>query len=247
MSDFYDDLAPFYHLIYPDWNASIDRQAACLDALIKGRCPDASAVLDVACGIGTQALGLAAMGYDVTASDLSPGAVERARVEAARRGLSIAFDVVDMRKAFDHFGRTFDIVIACDNAVAHLLTDDDLVSALSQMRASTRPGGACLVSCRDYAAEPKAGSQLKPYGVRVENGVRYVLWQVWDFTDGDCYNGDFYFVEDDGSEPRVTVMRSTYRAIGLDKLIAMMSVAGFVNICRYDDRFFQPIVVGTRP
>ena len=33
-------------------------------------------ILDVACGIGTQTLGLAALGHRVTASDLSAGAVE---------------------------------------------------------------------------------------------------------------------------------------------------------------------------
>ena len=33
--DFYDRLAPFYHLIFPDWEASIARQAAALDAVIR--------------------------------------------------------------------------------------------------------------------------------------------------------------------------------------------------------------------
>ncbi|WP_406444403.1 hypothetical protein OHB14_36300 [Streptomyces sp. NBC_01613] len=29
--DFYDDLAPDYHLIFPDWDASMRRQAAAQD------------------------------------------------------------------------------------------------------------------------------------------------------------------------------------------------------------------------
>jgi cyclopropane fatty-acyl-phospholipid synthase-like methyltransferase len=89
--DFYDALAPFYHLIYPDWHASSARQAAALDAVIRAELGDADGrtVLDVACGIGTQALGMAALGYAVTASDLSAGAVRRLRGEAAARGLSI--------------------------------------------------------------------------------------------------------------------------------------------------------------
>src|SRR5215471_9239016 len=78
--DFYDRLAPFYHLVYPDWEASVQRQAAALDGILRDRWgSECRAILDVACGIGTQALGLARLGYAVTGSDLSSAAVARAR------------------------------------------------------------------------------------------------------------------------------------------------------------------------
>src|SRR5688500_7554859 len=69
-SAFYDALAPYYHLIFDDWNASISWQGTALDSLIKSFAPSAgNSLLDVSCGIGTQSLALAARGYDVTASD----------------------------------------------------------------------------------------------------------------------------------------------------------------------------------
>jgi 2-polyprenyl-3-methyl-5-hydroxy-6-metoxy-1,4-benzoquinol methylase len=90
--DFYDGLAPYYHLLYPNWEASIGRQSRGLaHVLNEFSVPPGSDVLDAACGIGTQTLGLAQLGYRVTASDLSPRAVTRAREEAATRGLTIAF------------------------------------------------------------------------------------------------------------------------------------------------------------
>src|ERR1051325_10943137 len=99
-ADFYDRLAPFYHLIFADWEASIQRQAAQLDQLIqKTWGPHLRTVLDVACGIGTQTLGLAQLGYQVVASDLSTQEIERARQEAAKRQLQIDFSVADMRQA----------------------------------------------------------------------------------------------------------------------------------------------------
>jgi 2-polyprenyl-3-methyl-5-hydroxy-6-metoxy-1,4-benzoquinol methylase len=116
---FYDELAPFYHLLFPDWEASIRRQAAALDALIRERFGEARLdILDAACGIGTQALGLAALGHRVTGSDLSAAAVERARQEAARRSLSLGLSVADMRHAFDHHRRQF------GGSSTHLLTYD---------------------------------------------------------------------------------------------------------------------------
>lgn len=62
--DFYDQLTPSYHLIYPDWNASIEWQAAALDDIIQEFWPaGVTTILDAACGIGTQAIGLAQRGY----------------------------------------------------------------------------------------------------------------------------------------------------------------------------------------
>jgi glycine/sarcosine N-methyltransferase len=74
-----DDLAPYYSLIYDEWQAAVTRQAAWLDGLIKERCVDATRILDVACGIGTQAIGLAKLGYAVTANDISAAAVQEQR------------------------------------------------------------------------------------------------------------------------------------------------------------------------
>jgi hypothetical protein len=52
-------------------------------------------VLDAACGIGTQTLGLIAQGFALTASDLSPGAVTRLQQELDARGLHATLRVDD--------------------------------------------------------------------------------------------------------------------------------------------------------
>ena len=122
MDDFYDRLAQLYDLIFVDWDATMEQQAGHLAATIRELWgADVRTVLDVACGIGTQSIGLAKKGFAVTASDLSARAVERAKVEARQRGVQIDFSVCDMRTAHDHHGRQFDLVISCDNAMPHLL------------------------------------------------------------------------------------------------------------------------------
>jgi hypothetical protein len=55
MNDFYDELAPLYHLIFEDWDVSIERQGSDLAAIIRAEWPGHRTVLDVSCGIGTQA------------------------------------------------------------------------------------------------------------------------------------------------------------------------------------------------
>jgi SAM-dependent methyltransferase len=249
MDDFYDRLAPFYHLIYADWEASVARQGRQLSRLLRDTWGHGvRSVLDVSCGIGTQALGLASHGFEVTASDLSAGAVARARREAEARGLAIRFSVCDMRQAHTHHGAAFDVVLSCDNALPHLLSDEDIGVALQQLHACTRPGGGCVVSMRDYAEEVRGTGLMKPYGVREEAGRRYLVFQVWDF-EGDQYDLAMYFVEEDRSTgaAEVCVLRSRYYAVSTDRVCQLMEAAGFVSVRRLDDVFFQPILVGTRP
>ena len=245
--DFYNQLTPFYHLIYPDWEASIQQQAADLDGIVQEFWGGGvKTILDVACGIGTQALGLAGLGYRLIGSDLSEGAVGRAKKEAAARSLNIDFSVADMRQAYTHHQKQFDLVIACDNAVPHLLTDEEILEAFQQFYQCTRPGGGCLITVRDYDKEDRSGVQVKPYGIRVERETRYLVFQVWEFHDS-IYDLAIYFVEDQGGTNCVThVMRSKYYAIGTDKLISLMQAAGFEQVLRLADRFYQPVIIGKK-
>ncbi len=247
MPGFYDQLAPLYHLIYHDWDASIRRQGEQLAAVIEAEWPGSRSVLDVSCGIGTQAIGLAMQGYAVNGSDISEKEVDRAIEEAGRRSASIKFSVCDMRHAFTHHGPGFDVVVSCDNSLPHLLTDDELLVALRQMANCISAGGGCLITIRDYEKEERGKNLVKPYGVRVANGNRYLLFQVWDF-DGDHYDFTFYFVEDNLSthEVRTFAMRSRYYAIPTSRLCELMRQAGFKDVRRLDGVFFQPVLVGTR-
>jgi SAM-dependent methyltransferase len=246
-TDFYERLTPFFHLIYPDWEASITKQSAGLDSIIKEHWGDSvKSVLDVACGIGTQSLGLASLGYAVTASDLSSAAIARARKEASSRKLNIDFSVADMRVAYSHHQKQFDLVIACDNSVPHLLTDNDLLAAFRQFYQCVKSGGGCLISVRDYEKEERVGVQVKPYGLRVEGNKKYLVFQVWEFQ-GSIYDLSMYFVEDSGEADCVThVMRTKYYAIETGRLMELMSEAGFSEVQRLDERFFQPVIIGTR-
>jgi SAM-dependent methyltransferase len=247
-TDFYDMLAPYYHLIYADWEASIENQSRALDTLIRSTSgAQPRSVLDVACGIGTQSLGLTRLGYEVTASDLSSTAVERARREANRRGLSIQFSVADMRGVHACHQRTFDVVLACDNSIPHLLSDGDILIAFQEFHRCVAPGGLCLISVRDYAAMNMASSaQLHPYGVRHVDGTRYVLFQVWALRP-PFYDTTFYVIEHrEGAQPVTHATKSTYYAVPIATLMGLMEQAGFSDIRRIDDKFFQPILIARK-
>jgi SAM-dependent methyltransferase len=245
---FYDQLAPLYHLVYESWEAAVRGQAKALDSIIRSHLSNGpQRILDVACGIGTQSLGLAALGHRVTGRDISPAAVQRARREAASRGLSIEFGVEDMRNPSVRPAPEFDVVLCADNALPHLLSDDEIADALRCFRAALRPGGLCLITLRDYAALEHGGIQLKQQAIRHENGTRWILFQVWEWRDS-IYDLHFYFVADDGTSPcRTHVFRSSYYALSVEHLIGLTVAAGFEQVRRIDDAFHQPVIAARRP
>jgi SAM-dependent methyltransferase len=248
VSDFYDGLAPYYHLIFQDWEASIARQADALDSIIRdewgGR---VRSVLDASCGIGTQTFALHSRGYAVTASDLSQGAIDRATEEARARGASIDFSVADMRRLSATHTSRFDLIVSCDNSVPHLQTDQDLLTAFGEFHKCAGPGGGCLISVRDYAAEELTGPRVKPYGVRYDSDATYMVLQLWEFDDPAHYTVSMYFIRDGGDGCETRVFRTRYYAITTDALMELMRASGFVDVRRIDGRFYQPVLLGTRP
>lgn len=241
----YDQVAPFYHLIFEDWDRSIARQSERLTQIIRGVWGDeCRLILDLTCGIGTQSIGLAQHGFTVTASDLSPAAVARASTEAAQRKVGVEFSVCDILEAADHHGTGFDVTLSCDNAIAHLMNDEQILSALKQMFQCTRVGGGSLISLRDYDDAAFREHRLHPYGVRMQQDKRYAVFQTREFH-GDHYNLSLYFVEDT-EPPVVHIGRSQCYAVSPQRVLKLMRRAGFVDVHRIDDVFYQPVLVGTR-
>ncbi len=249
-TDYYDRLAPYYKYIYPDWEGSLLRQAQALDGVIREYLGgQARTILDVACGIGTQSLGLARLGYQVTASDLSPAEVERARQEASRFGVQIDFQVADMRRVWETYRSQFDVLIACDNAVPHLLNNEEILAAFRQFQRCIRPGGACLISVRDYARlERKDGQKLLvPRQVHPTASGQLVLFDLWDFS-GDTYEITTYIVEDMGTpEARTHILRGgKYYCVEIPTLERLFREAGFRDVLTLRERFFQPLIIAKK-
>ena len=187
-ADFDDQLAPFYHLLYPDWERSVEIQGRALDALLRelGVAPGAH-VHDAAAGIGTQTLVLLLQGHALSASDTSPGAIQRLRHELTRSALAAHTTVDDLRQLGSVETGSKDAVIACDNSITHLFGDAKVLQSFGQCRRSLRQGGVVVFSVRDYTAIERKSTDVRPYGLRRDGDQRFLAVQVWEWQ-GDQYD-----------------------------------------------------------
>lgn len=244
---FYNQLAANYHLIFTDWDQSIERQGAALDRVIRSYLHDQTLrVLDCAAGIGTQAIGLARRGYAVHATDLSPAAIARAAQEAARRGVALSTGVADLRALAEQVPGVFDVVLACDNALPHLLEDAELRLAAENMRARLRPGGLLLLSIRDYDQLRLERPRTTPPVVVDGPDGRRIVFQVWDWApDNATYTLELFLVQRDGDGWRTSSYRTRYRALERAELDAILAQAGFMDLRWHlpqDTGFHQPLI-----
>lgn len=246
--DFYDALASQYDKFYLDWESAVREEGAFLRSLLEkeGFQPPAS-VLDCACGVGTQAIGLAALGYDVAASDISGGELAEAKKRAAAQGVDIRFAQADFRALEDVFAESFDAVVALDNALPHMLSAEDLARAVKSILGRVREGGVFIASIRDYdaiLAEKPAYSP--PYVHKTEKGQR-VLFQTWEWQ-GDSYDFVQYVIDD---EEKVSVSRfaCSYRATRRAELTELLYAGGCREVAWLfpeQTGFYQPVVIGRK-
>ena len=245
---FYDKMASQYDKLFLDWRATTHEQALILDQIISdnGFGRDAR-VLDCACGIGTQAIGLAGIGYTLTASDISDGELKEARGRAREHGVDIQFEHADFRALADTFDEQFDVVIAMDNALPHMLTSSDLEAAVGSIMGRVRPGGIFVASIRDYDRLLEDKPPYSPPYIHETGEGRRVSFQTWAW-EGDNYRLVQYII-DDADTLQVSKFECAYRATRRRELTDLLMAHGCESVSWLmpdESGFYQPIVVARK-
>lgn len=242
---FYDTLASRYDKLFQDWQSDMLEQGKMLGRIFSENGFDASAkILDCACGIGTQAIGLAMLGYDVTASDISEAELTEAKGRAAKNSVSIRFENADFCALSKTFDEKFDIIICMDNALPHMLTNEALETAVVSIVNQLADGGMFVASIRDYDALLESKPPYSPpYIHKTDKGQR-VSFQTWNW-EGENYRLTQYIIDDEDSLD-ISKFECEYRATRREELTELLLSAG----CREvkwlfpeESGFYQPVVI----
>lgn len=245
---FYDNLATQYDKLFLDWQSTTLEQALILEKLFTSNGFDKSAnILDCACGIGTQSIGLASLGYHVTASDISTGELEEARKRAELNNVNVQFALADFCFLSNVFAEHFDIVICMDNALPHMLTHSALESAVESIVGRMVTGGMFVASIRDYDALLLSKPPYSPPYIHKTNLGQRVSFQTWVWND-DLYKLTQYIIDDEEAL-QISKFECEYRATRREELTTLLLAHGCSHISwLFPDEtgFYQPIVVAIK-
>ena len=154
-------------------------------------------VLDLCCGYGRHALGLAARGYTVTGLDRDTEAIAEAERRADAAGLAISYRIGDMRQVGETPGE-FDAVVTMWQSLGYF---DDATNAdvLRQIHDKLTPGGRFIADLYNRAFfERNQGEKRQEIdGVIVESrnymeGARYHTVLTYRDGNGAVVGGDHF-------------------------------------------------------
>ncbi|MFN8187448.1 MAG: class I SAM-dependent methyltransferase [Gaiellales bacterium] len=245
---FYDSISDRYHLLHDDRSAWLEMTGTALDGLIGELIgPARQRVLDCSCGIGTQALALAARGHAVTGTDLSEAALQRTAREAEVAGLRLRTAVADMRRLREAVQGPFDVVLSCDNSIAHL-ERSELPVAFAEMHALLQSAGVVLVSVRDY--EPLVAQRPRFMSPAAAPDGGSIAFQLWEWAgDGSSYALQQFFLEEVDGRWETTCERTRLHAHARSTVLGALTDAGLEDVRWHppaETGYYQPIATGRR-
>jgi len=167
---------PDWDLIYrqgrPPWETGLPA-GELVRIVEKGVIPFGT-TLELGCGTGADAVYLARRGFEVTAVDFAPTALERARNRAQMEGVPIRFVLDDVFEFAPTAGQ-FDFVY--DGGFYHFVRQVDLARFLDMLWRVTHPGSFYLALIGGTAEDVDGW----PPGV-TEHEIRFELARLFDFV-----------------------------------------------------------------
>ncbi len=191
-ADFYDALAPLFDVM-TDWEARLAGEGPFLRATLEAG--GARRVLDAACGSGGHALALAKWGYQALGIDVSARMIDLARAKATAAGLDVPFLVSGLAELPERIqvgapgtgepgsilGGSFDAALCLGNSLPHLLSQAELVAALSGMAAVLRPGGLLVTQNLNYDLRWRRQPRFFAAQGGVYEGEEVLVWRFADY------------------------------------------------------------------
>ncbi|VBA47391.1 tRNA 5-carboxymethoxyuridine methyltransferase [Mycobacterium pseudokansasii] len=145
-------------------------------------------VLDPGTGPGYHAIHYASQGFSVTGIDGSPSAIERARRNAERAGVTVDFQVADATR-LDGFEGRFDTVV--DSAFYHVFLGDEATQTryAQALHRATKPGARLYM----FEFSPHNVNGIQWAGIPADNFDRVLGASGWrvDYLGGTTYQARF--------------------------------------------------------
>lgn len=243
---FYDAIAEYYPLFYKDWDVKLEREGLSLRSIFRKK--GIVRVLVTACGVGTEAIPLADLGFEVVATDPSIGMLQKAQETALERNLldKIEFERATFEELPDVVEGSFDAIVCKGNALPHLLTDEAIETTLLIFYELLRPGGVLVLGMRDFDPFMEHRPRFLPgFDHKDEDDNEFITFDIWEYEEGPpmIATQNLYMVK--GKEPTLETIKHTvsFRPLSVDEAKVVLLELGFEDFVEYPDRWEQVIHV----
>ena len=139
---------------------------------------------------------------------------------------------------------TFACVLACDNAVAHLHSDEDLARFAAGVATKLEPGGLAVSACATTRrSSPNARPGIPCASVRARSRSRSGIGT----TTGRSYELAQFTLRGEGERWETTCRRTRLRALLREEVCGALAAAGLADVrwrTPEETGYYQPIVTG---
>ena len=135
MSSFYEELAEWYDVLFPEESTITD--------YLRRDLPRRAAVLDLGCATGTYTAAVAAAGHDVTGIDLSAAMIDRAR-SRGRAMRAIVGDITTIPEG------PYDLIYCIGNTLPHLADEKAVRSILKSIAGQLKQEGQVIIQTVNF-------------------------------------------------------------------------------------------------
>ena len=214
----------FYEWMFPE--ESFEQAAGQVDDIMKLTGVTTGAVLDLCCGPGRHSVPLTKLGFEVTAVDLQPFLLSKARDYASRENATIEFIEEDMR-TFQRAG-AFDLIISMFSSFGYFKNPEEDLRVLENAYQSLTPGGRIVLDIR--GKEIHAMANVESYSHELPNGD--LIFQRTGIND-DWTSSHLNWVYVQGEQAHTFQM--AYNLYSGAELRALLKKAGFSSVRIYGD------------
>lgn len=233
---FYSGFAGKYDL-FVSWDKRINRERRFFKYLLDSN--GVETVLDCFCGTGFHVSMLSEMGYTVDGIDISPDMVDRAKRNLEGKMFDADVRVCDV-KSLDA-DNNYDCVLSMGNSLPHEFGDGNVSRALKNMYRALKHGGICVIHMENFDLLYEDGDRFIPSAYsRTGDGAEVFIFAI-DYHEKKVTFNVISVIERDGRPPQFDVDVVEYNPIGVGRIKALLSGAGFNGLELYEDFLMTPL------